>query len=244
MKSGSRSCLGTILLMIVAFALIKFLFPELWTFLFSFSIGLIAAGLVVVVLLLGALGYFTYRNLKGNKQKEAARKSAKALRLDEVYQSIQKRLEQAPLLNQIPSEEWLRVEMLMGGRVAEMKSDLIRLKDLTAVANIRATQNQLSDHRRQLNEAHDEAVRNVIRENIRLVEEKSDRLRKAEEEIKQNEASLDLIYYSLLKVDEDLKMGRSVQSLLPADVYKRFEIATVSDEEKLPPLEKKSSTIE
>lgn len=244
MKSGSRSCLGTILLLIVAFALIKFLFPELWTLLFSLSVGLIAAGIVVVVLLFGALGYFTYRNLKGNKRKEAARKSAKALRLDDVYHSIQKKLEHAPQLNQIPSEEWLRVEMLMGGRVAEMKSDLIRLKDLAAPANIRAAQIQLSDHRRQLAETRDEAVRNVIRENIRLVEEKNDRLQKAEEEIKQNEASLDLIYYSLLKVDEDLKLDQTVHSLLPADVYKRFEIATGTDEEKLQPLEKKSSTIE
>lgn len=233
------------MLLVVALVLIRYAIPGLWKVIIIGSAGLVSLGALLFLLLLVAAGYFTYRNLSKNKETREAQKFSKVSRVEQIYSSVQSRLDQSPGANQILAEEFLQAEILIKDKIPEIKTDLIRLKDLTSAKNSKIIEEQLGDYRRQLREAHDPAVRKVIEENIKMVEGNKERHAVALEEIKEKEASLDLLFHSLVKVEEDLKLGKAVQQIFSPEVYARFGISLPSrSQEPLPPMPQKSSLTE
>lgn len=63
----------------------------------------------------------------------------------------------------------------------------------------------------------------------------------AMEELRQKEASVDLVYNSLVRVEDDLKFGRPITQIFPSELYTRFGLTPPADQNKIPPLVEKSS---
>ena len=74
-----------------------------------------------------------------------------------------------------------------------------------------------------------------------MLEEKRQRVAQAREEIRQKEGLADLLYNHLVNADENLKFGRPVTRVFPAEVYSQFGVTPPSDQQELPPLIEKSS---
>lgn len=241
MKSESSSCFGSLLLLVIALVLVRFLAPEIFLWLAVLFEGALYAGGIVVLLALATIGYFTYRNLKANQQKQEEKKFEHVTRTEALYRSVVDRLQRDIVLNQVSAEEFLQSEILIGEKVQEMKKDLIRLKDFASPGNQKLMNQQLREYKQKLQESGDSAVKEVVQENIAMLEEKKQRIATITEEIQQKEASLDLIFNNLSRVEEDLKFGRSVSRLFPAEIYRRFGLEPPSDASRLPPLSEKSS---
>jgi len=241
MKPESSSCLGSVVLLLVGLVLVRFLAPGLFRFLALLFEGTLYAGGFVVLLALAAIGYFTYKNLKGNQQKEEEKKFEHVSRAEVLYRSVVDHLQRDITLNQVSAEEFLQSEILIGEKVQETKKELIRLKDFASPKNEKLMNQQLREYKQKLQGSSDSAVKEVVRENIAMLEEKKQRIAAVTVEIQQKEASLDLIYNNLARVDEDLKFGRPVQRLFPAEIYRRFGVEPPSDTGRLPPLTEKSS---
>lgn len=245
MKGESKSCFGSLVLLVVALALVRFAIPGLWKVIVIGSAGVVSIGLLVFVIALVALGYFTYRNLSSNKAKQEGQKFSKVSRVEQMYAEVQSRLDRSPGANQVLADEFLQAEILIKDKLQQIKTDLIRLKEMTSPKNQKIIEDQLRDYRRQLREATDATVRKVIDENIAMVQGNKDRLTGAVEEIRSMEALLDLLYHSLVKADEDLKLGRPVQQIFSPEVYARFGVSGASSNaEPLPPMPQKSSLTE
>ncbi len=241
MKSESSSCFGSLFLLLAGLVLVRFLAPELFKLLAVLFEGTLYAGGIVVVLALATIGYFTYKNLQGNKQKQEEKKFAHVTRTEALYRSVVDRLQRDIVLNQVSAEEFLQSEILVGEKVQEIKKDLIRLKDFASPENQKLMNQQLREYKQKLQESSDPAVKEVVQENIAMLEEKKQRIATVAEEIQQKEASLDLIFNNLSRVEDDLKFGRSVSRLFPAEIYRRFGVEPPSDAARLPPLSEKSS---
>lgn len=245
MKSPSSffsSCLGSLLLMIGMLLAIRYGIPGLWSIIVGISKGAVVFGGLLFLALFLVLGYFTIKNLKKNKNKTEEKKYARVTRVQELYRSVSDRLQKDILLNQVSAEEILQAEVLVSDRLSEMKTELVRLLDFSSPTSRKLVETQTRDYRRQLQSSTDPSVRQVIQENLDILAEKKERMESAENEIRQKEAMIDLLYNSLLRVDEDLRLGRIVQRLLPAEVYSRFGLTPPSDQ--LPPLGEKSSLVE
>jgi hypothetical protein len=244
MKSSSSSCLGSFLLLIVALVLVRFALPELWLILAGAAKVILSFGVLAFLALIGIVGYFTYRNLQANKQKQQEKKYEHIGRTEMLYRSVVDRLQQDLTLNQISAEEFLQSEMLISEKLPALKKDLVRLKDFASPQNEKVTQQQIRNYKQQLQQSRDETAKEVIRENLKMLEEKQERMASAQEEIRQKEASVDLVYNSLVNVEEDLKFGRAVRRLFPADFYRRFDLSPPAEQAPLPPLMEKSSSNE
>lgn len=245
MRGESRSCFGSLVLLVVALALVRYAIPGLWKFLVIGTAGVAGLGLLFFVIALGGLGYFTFRNLSGNKAKAESQKFSKVTRVEQLYSEVQSRLDRNPGANQVLADEFLQAEILIKDKLQEIKTDLIRLKEMSSPKNQKIIEDQLRDYRQQLRNASDAAVRKVIDENIAMVQGNKDRLAGAAEDVRAKEALLDLLYHSLVKVDEDLKLGRPVQQIFSPDVYARFGVSgSSSSAEPLPPMPQKSSLTE
>lgn len=238
-KSSSASCFGTLLIFVVTLVAIRYGLPGLWAVMVGLTKGAFLFGGFLFLIVFVALGYFTYKNLRKNKQTEEDKKYLKITRVETLYRSVMDKLQKDIVLNELSPEEMLQAELLIGEKVKEVKTDLVRLYDFVLPKSRKMLDTQIRDYREQIQATGDSAVKQVVQENLKILEEKKQRIAGAEEEIRQKEASLDLIYNSLVRVEEDLRFGRPVQSLLPADLYRRFGLTPPSD--RLAPLEQKSS---
>lgn len=241
MKSSSSSCFGTLFWIVLTLLLIRFALPSLWKILAGIFTGTFYLGIALFVVALVVLGYFTYQNLRGNRQKQEEKKYERVHRAEELYHAVVRRLQGDLVLNQVSAEEFLQSEIVVTEVLPEYKKDLVRLKDFVSARNQRMIRDQIRDYEKQLKQSSDVAVQEVIRENLRLLEEKQQRMSEANEEIREKEASLDLIFNSLQNVEENLKFNRPVSQLLPTEVYRRFGVTPPSDQERLPPLQQRSS---
>lgn len=237
--SPSSSCIGSLLLVVVTLIAVRFGLPGVWGVLAGFTKVAFAFGGVIFLILFLLLGYFIIKNLRGNRQTEDEKKYSRISRVEMLYRSITERLQKDILLNQTSAEESLQAELLIGEKLKEMKTDLVRLYDFASPKNQKSVESQIRDYRQQLQTTQDSAVKQVIEENLKMLNEKKQRMIAATEEVRQIEGSVDLIYNSLMRVDEQLRFGVAVQSLLPADLYRRFGLAPPSDQ--LAPLNEKSS---
>jgi hypothetical protein len=145
------------------------------------------------------------------------------------------------VLNQVSAEELLQSEILVRENLANVRNDLIRLKEFASAENQKDLSNQMREYQQQIRQSKDAASKEVLQQNLRMVEEKQSRIDSALEEIRQKEGMVDLLYNSLAKVDEDLKFGRSVQRIFPSDLYNRFGLEPPSEQTKLPPLTERSN---
>lgn len=238
------SCFGNFILLCIALVFIRYAAPGFWRILIGIFAGTVYFSLFIFLVALAVLAYFIYKNLRGNQQQEEEKKYSRVSQTEAVYQSIVKRLQEDLTLNQVTAEEFLQSEILVGEKLKSLKMDLIRLKDFTSPKNERLLNQQIRDYRQQLQQSTDPSAKEVIQENLNMLQEKKQRMASALEEIRQKEASVDLVYNSLINVEEDLKFGRPVQRLLPPDVYQRFELSPPAEQPPLPPLMEKSSTEE
>jgi hypothetical protein len=246
MKSSrsSSSCFGSALLIVLLLAVIRFASPEVWKVFLSLTVGFFSLGILVFVLLFGAIGYFTYKNFKKNQKIAADSKAGFADRTEALYRSVVERLQNDIGLNQVSAEELLQSEVLVSDKVNDMKVELLRLQEFTSLQNQRGVEDQIRDYQRKIQASHDSAVQQVMNENIRMLEEKKKRMEDALDEIRHKEASLDLVYNTLRNVEDNLKFGKPVQQLFPPDLYRRFGLEPPSKRDLLPPLTEKSSTEE
>jgi hypothetical protein len=241
MKSNS-SCFTSLVVLLAAAVVIRFALPGLWRILAVVFAGTLYAGLVLFVVGLAILGYFIYQNFQKNEQKKQAQKYSHITRTEDLYKSVVDRLQQQDaVLNQVSVEELLQAEILVVEKLPQMKDELLKLKDFTSPKNERAMYQQIREYQQQLKQTSDENVRQVIQQNLNLLEEKRQRHIAAAEDIRQKEATVDLLYHSLANVDEDLKFGRPVQRLFPPDLYTRFGLNPPAQQQQLPPLAEKSS---
>jgi hypothetical protein len=244
MSSRSSSCLSTALLIVVGLILIRFGLPELWLILARLFSTAFYGGMTLVLIALLALGFFTYRNLERRKQKQAPAQVSRVARVQELYKSLTEQLQRESISNEVSAEEFLQSEILVSQTLNDVKMDLIRLKDFVSPKNEESLDHQLRDYKQELQETTDPSVKQVILENLKMLEEKKERMAQAHEDVRQKEASVDLVYHSLVKAEEDLKLGKTVRRLLPAEVYQRFGLAAPKEREPLPPLTEKSSGTE
>ncbi|HSP06316.1 MAG TPA: hypothetical protein VLR94_04020 [Acidobacteriota bacterium] len=241
-RSSSSSCFGTALLIVVGLILIRFGLPELWLILARLFSTAFYGGVALVLVALLALGFFTYRNLQRSKEKEAPpAQVSRVVRVQELYKSLTEQLQRESVSNEVSAEEFLQSEILVSQTLNDLKIDLIRLKDFVSPKNEESLARQLRDYRQELLETTDPSVKQVIQENLKMLEEKKERIAQTHEEIRQKEASVDLVYHSLVKAEEDLKLGKTVRHLLPAEVYQRFGLTAPREREPLPPLTENSS---
>jgi hypothetical protein len=241
MKSESKSsCLGTAFLLVGTLVLIRFALPAVWKILAGFFAGALYLGLFLFVALLAVVGYFTYKNLIRNKANAEEKRYAKVIKVEDLYRILVDRLHREVELNHVTVEELLQSEILIHENLASIRSDLIRLKDFASLQNQKNASIQMREYQQQLRESRDPGSREVIEENLKLVEEKRERIEAALEEIRQKEALVDLVFNSLLNVEEDLKFGRSVERLFPPDLYQRFGLTPPATQPKLPPLLERS----
>jgi hypothetical protein len=246
MKSSrsSSSCFGSALLIVLLLVVIRFASPEVWKVFLSLTVGFFSLGILVFVLLFGAIGYFTYKNFKKNQKIAADSKAGFADRTEALYRSVVERLQNDIGLNQVSAEELLQSEVLVSEKVNDLKIELFRLQEFTSPQNQRGVEDQIRDYQRKIQASHDSAVQQVMNENIRMLEEKKKRMEDALDEIRHKEASLDLVYNTLRNVEDNLKFGKPVQQLFPPDLYRRFGLEPPSKRDLLPPLTEKSSTEE
>src|SRR5438876_4661491 len=126
MKSSAQSCLATLILAIVALALIRFTLPGLWHLLVTLSFTFATVAAVVMAAIIIGFGFFIYRKLRRNRRSSEEKKYEKVVRVRNLYKSIEKRLQQNPSRNLIPSEETLQAEVVMSGKLDEVQQELVR----------------------------------------------------------------------------------------------------------------------
>ena len=241
MKSqSSYSCLGSALLLVLVLVIIRYALPAIWKILAGLFTGAVFLGLALFLILIAVLGYVTYKNLSKNKQKAEARTYAAATRVEVLYRSIVDRLHQDMALHQITAEELLQSEILITEHLARIREDLVRLKEFASPRNQKELSIQERDYQQKFKESRDPASMEILEQNLKLVEQKKERMDDALEEIRQKEGLLDLVYNSLVNVEEDLKFGRTVQRLLPPDLYRRFGLQPPGEQSGLPPLLERS----
>jgi hypothetical protein len=241
MKSSSSSCLGSAILLIIALIAVRFALPGLWKVLAAVFSSLLFAGGFVVVIGLLLLGYFTFKNLKGNQKKQQGAQTVIVDRTEALYRSVVSRLNQDMVLNEVSAEEFLQSELLIGDNMKSVKLELARLKDFVSPQNERMVSKQIRDYKQQLQASTDDAAKQVIQENLKILEEKKQRMAEALEEIRHKEASVDLVYNCLVRVEDDLKFGRSVNRIFPPELYTRFGITPPAEQPRISPLTEKSS---
>ena len=202
--------------------------------------GAFYIGVGLFLVLLAVLGYFTYKNLTRNKQKQEQTRYAHVTRVEALYTSLLDRLNREMGLHQISAEELLQSEILIKENVAAIRNDLIRLKEFASLQNQKELSAQLREYQQKLRESREQGSREILEQNVRMVEQKRERMEVALEEIRQKEGLLDLVYNSLVNVEEDLKFGRPVQSLFPPELYRRFGLNPPAEQTALPPLLERS----
>ena len=240
MKSGSTSsCLGTAFLLVVTLAIVRFTLPAVWKILAGFFAGAIYLGLGIFLILLLGIGYLTYKNLGKNRKKQEQTRYARVTRAEELYRSLLSRMNREMGIHQISAEELLQSEILVTEHLSAIRDDLIRLKDFAAPHHQKEVSISLREYQQQFREAKDSA-RDVLEQNIRMMEQRRERIDAAIEEIQEKEALMDLVYNSLLDVEEDLKFGRPVQRFFSPDVYRRFGMNPPAEQPSLPPLLERS----
>jgi predicted negative regulator of RcsB-dependent stress response len=242
MKSGSNSsCFGTAFLLIVALVVLRFALPAVWRILELLFVEAFYFGFFVIVILLAVIGYFTYKNLSKNRDRQETRKYARVTRVEELYQSIVERLNRDMVLNQVSAEELLQSEVLIRENLSNLRSEIVRLKDFASPENQKNVSAQMREYQQQLRESKDAAAKEVLEQNLRMVEEKRNRIESALDEVRQKEGMVDLVYNSLMNAEEELKFGRPIQHLFPPDLYQRFGLNPPADQTKLPPLTERSN---
>lgn len=239
-SSNSSSCLGSVLLLVAALIAIRFALPGLWKILAAIFSTAFFGGVVLIVLGLLVAGYFTYKNFKSN-QKKLAGESAHVDRTEALYRSVVSRLQQDILLSQVSAEEFLQSELLITDTLKAVRLDLARLKDFVSPQNDRVVTQQIRDYKKQLEESRDDAAKQVIQENLKILEEKKQQMATLVEKIRQIDASVDLVYNCLVRVEDDLKFGRSVNRIFPPEIYIRFGLMPPAEQPRIPPLVEKSS---
>jgi NhaP-type Na+/H+ and K+/H+ antiporter len=227
-------------LLVLVLALIRYSLPAVWKIIAGLFTGALYFGVVFFVILIGVLGYFTYKNLTRNKQKEKQVGYARVTKVEQLYSSLVDRLNREMSLHQISAEELLQSEILITENLTTLRTDLIRLKEFASPRNQKDLSQQLRDYRQQLKAARDPASRDVLEQNVKLVEEKRERMNAALDEIRQKEGLLDLTFNSLLKVEEDLKFGRQIRHLFPPELYRHFGLNPPEEQQGLPPLLERS----
>lgn len=241
MKSSFSSCFSTLILAVVAAALIRFALPGVWHLLAVLFTGTLFVGGLLFLLAVLAVGYFTFKNLKRNKEKQESEKYARVSRTETLYRSVVSGLQQNMVLNQVTAEELLQSEVLITEKLQQIKNDLIRLKEFASPKNEKVMSQQMREYQDQLRQSSDESVKQLVRQNMQILEEKKQRFTQAREDIRQKEGLADLVYNTLLNIEEDLKFGRPVRQLFSAEVYSRFGVTPPADQQSLPPLTEKSS---
>src|SRR5439155_19701229 len=103
MKSSFSSCFTTLILAIVAAALVRFALPGVWHVLAMLLTGTLVLGFLVFFAALRVVGFFIYRNVKRNKDKQETEKYAKGSLTVELYRSCVGRLQQNIVFNQVTS---------------------------------------------------------------------------------------------------------------------------------------------
>jgi predicted negative regulator of RcsB-dependent stress response len=242
MKSGSNtSCFGTAVLIVAVLALIRFALPAVWKIATVLLVDALYAGFFLVVIALCIIGYFVFKNLSKNKEQQEAKKYSRVTRVEDLYSSIVDQLNRDMVLNQVTADELLQSEILVRENLSNVRNDLVRLKEFSSAENQKNLGNQKREYQQQLRESKDAGSREVLEENLRMVEEKRKRIDTALEEVRQKEAMVDLLFNSLVDVEEDLKFGRAVQRIFPPDLYRRFGLEPPASQAKLPPLTERSN---
>jgi hypothetical protein len=240
-SSSSSSCVGSAVLIILALIAIRYALPGLWKILAAIFSTAFYGGIILLLVGLLLLGYFTYRNFKGNQKKEQDAQTIRVDRTEALYKSVVSRLNQDIVLNEVSAEEFLQSELLIGDAMKSVKLELARLKDFVSPQNERLLTKQIRDYNKQLQETTDDAAKQVIQENLKILDEKKKRMVAAMEEIRHKEASVDLVYNCLARVEDDLKFGRAVNRIFPAELYTRFGLTPPAEQPRLGPLSEKSS---
>src|SRR3990172_6100379 len=124
----ASSCFGTLILLVVSLAIIRFMLPGIWRLLAIVFEGAFYGGTLLFFIALIVIGYFTYKNLKGDQQKAEDKKYELVSRTEALYKSVVDRLQADALLNQVSVEELLQSEILITEPLQQIKKDLIRLK--------------------------------------------------------------------------------------------------------------------
>src|SRR5207249_7875650 len=123
------------------------------------------------------------------------------------------------VLNQLTAEELLQSEILITEKLGQIKEDLIRLKEFASPKNEKLMSQQMSEYQQQMRQSSDESVKQLVRQNLSMLEEKRQRFAQAREEIRQKEGLADLLYNHLLNAGENLKFGDAWTRLFRAEVY-------------------------
>ena len=240
MKSSNSSCLGSVFLLVIVLIAIRYALPGLWSVIAAIFSTALFTGAAIVILALAVLGYFTYKNLKGNQKKEDVQ-SAQVDRTEALYKSVISKLQQDMMLNQVSAEEFLQSELLIGETLKSVRLDLARLKDFVSPQNERLIAQQIREYKHKLAVSTDDAAKQVMQENLKMLDEKKQRIASAMEELRHKEASVDLVYNCLVRVEDDLKFGRPVTQIFPPDLYTRFGLTPPAEQPRIPPLVQKSS---
>ena len=74
-------------MLVLVLALIRYSLPALWKILAGLFAGAFYLGLVLFVILLGLIGYFTYKNLRRNKQKQVQLHYSRVTKVEQLYRS-------------------------------------------------------------------------------------------------------------------------------------------------------------
>jgi predicted negative regulator of RcsB-dependent stress response len=243
MKSSksSISCFGTLVLGIFLILSIHYFLPGFWTPLITVGKGIFFFGFAVFLLVIAVVAFFTIKNLRSNKKRDEESKYTSVLRTENLYRSIVDRLQKDVVLNEVSPEELLQAEVLMSDKLKEIKTDLIRLHEFTSSSNRKMLDLQAREYQQKLRNANDETMKQVVQENLQMVQEKQKRVASAAQEISDKEALVDLAFHSLTKVDEDLRFKRPVTQLFSSEVYRRFGLTAPQDQDRLPPFVEKSS---
>lgn len=246
MKSSSNtsasSCLWTFVAAFVAGALIRFIMPGLWRVVLSVSQALFYFGIVIVAIAVGVGIFLTYRNYQENEKKRAGKGSPVLSKTEELYSRVINKLQTEMVLNQVSADEMLQAEILMSEKLPETRTALIRLEDFASPENQKRLQDQLNEYQQKLSLAKDPAVQEVMEENIKMLEEKKMRMSAAVDEVKQKQATLDLIHNSLTADQEELSLGKPLTRIFPDEIYRYFGLNAPTG--SLPPLSEKSSVDE
>ena len=240
MKPGA-SCFRTVLMVIASLVLIRFALPVVWELLGTLFVGGIYVALVLVVVVVALIGLITFKNLSKNKKKEEVKKYSRVTRVEDLYKSVVDRLNQDMILNQVSAEELLQSEVLIHESLSTIRNEIVHLKEFASQENQKDVSSRLRDYQQQLREARDPSAKEVVQQNMKMLEEKKMRIESALDEVRQKEGMVDLIYNSLTNVEEDLKFGRTVQRLFPPELYRRFGLTPPAEQSKLPPLLERSN---
>lgn len=242
MKSGSSSCLTTIVVIALALFALNAIRPGIvLVFLKLFTGIFLTAGLILLVAL-AVLGYFIFRNVKANKAKEQQRPFMHIDRTQVLFRAVMDRLQVALDLNQVPMEEMVQSQILVEDRLPDLRKQLVQLREIVSPAGDKQLNDQLRDYQIKLRQAADPSAQEVFRANLKILEEKRERMKTVAEEIRQKDATVDLVYNSLVRVEDDLKSGRPITRIFTPDVYARFGLEPpASQQSELPPLPEKSS---